>query len=145
MNERQRKYLQAMTNYKPFQKFIMPKTRKIHQKTSYSFESLANSLNRECGNITFINVASESGYMVCCARMDLQMDLIFVCIVLKPDTSLQDIFEDKIMISLQEIEMGKLKKLKELKIVVCKYFYFSCGCDSMTSFDKDDDLSDSGT
>lgn len=141
LNENQKKYLQNMKNYNAFQKFILPRMRKIHQKTSYSFESLSQALRKECGNISFVNATLENGYLVCCARMDLKLDLIFICIVIKTDGFLGDIFEGKeTKIIFRQLDEMKLKKLNALGITARNFFYFSCGCDSASNTEKEDVL-----
>jgi len=138
LNKKQKKYLEDLGNYKSFQKVIMPKMRKTNQDQFFQFGTFADELNKKCGKITFMNLTADNGYLVGCARMDRNLDLIFLCIVFKHDRPLDPKFfgEDKknrLVLDDDDDEEEKTKEMKRLHVKFCKYFYFSCGCDSETT------------
>lgn len=134
LNTKQKKYLEEMSNYKSLQKMIMPKTRKDMQNQFFQFGKFSDDLKKKCGNISFVNITLDNGYLVCCARMDLSLDLIFLCIVLKPQNPIDEkIFGKKYRLHMQEIDPKKMNQIDMLYVKFCKYFYFSCGHDTISS------------
>jgi hypothetical protein len=129
LTPKQKRYLEELKNYMSFQKTVMPKMRKAAFEKYFKFGSLADELDSKCWGISFMNVIPDNGYLVCCARMDREMDLIFLCIVLKPESPIDErLFENGHRLILKTIEdEKKLEAIRALQVRFCRYFYFSCG------------------